>query len=54
MKTKKMKHANITVESELWEEFKKLTKENDSDASKEIRKFIKEYLKSMKGENEYG
>lgn len=38
--------ANITVEKELWEEFKKVSKANDENASMLIRKYIKEYLKA--------
>jgi len=37
--------ANITVDKAKWERFKKLTKINNSDASKEIRKLIDRYLK---------
>jgi len=39
-----LKKANITVEPDKWERFKKLTKIKQSDASKEIRKFIDEWL----------
>ena len=37
--------ANITVEKDLWEEFKKVAKANEENASRLIRKYIKEYLK---------
>jgi len=39
-----MVHKTIRVEKELWNKFKKIAKYKDSDASKEIRKFIKQYL----------
>ncbi len=41
---KKMIHKTIRVEKDLWEKFMKIAKYKDSDASKEIRKFIKRYL----------
>jgi len=40
----KMVHKTIRVEKELWDKFKKVAKCKDSDASKEIRRFIKQYL----------
>jgi len=40
----KLKQANITVVPAIWEEFKSITKQNNSDASKEIRKFMRKYL----------
>ncbi len=39
-----MKRVNLHLEAELWERFKKLARANESDASKEIRKFIDRYL----------
>ncbi len=48
MKTKQTEEqtkVTIMVKKEIWESFKKKCKENESDASKEIRKFIKQYLK---------
>ena len=39
-----MKTVNIRVEEAHWERFKKVAKARDSDASKEVRKFIKRYL----------
>ncbi|HIC86655.1 MAG TPA: hypothetical protein EYP03_00010 [Aquificae bacterium] len=33
-----------------WELFKKLCRKNNSDASKEVRKFIREYIKKHKEE----
>ncbi len=41
---KQMIHKTIQVEKDLWDKFKKIAKYKDSDASKEIRKFIKQYL----------
>ena len=41
---RKMIHKTIRVEKDLWDKFKKIAKYKDSDASKEIRKFIKQYL----------
>ncbi len=41
---KQMIHKTIRVEKDLWEKFMKITRYKDSDASKEIRKFIKRYL----------
>ena len=42
--TDKDKRATIRVNENDWELFKKLCKANESDASKEIRKFIKAYI----------
>jgi len=39
-----MVHKTIRVEADLWEKFMKIARYKDSDASKEIRKFIKRYL----------
>lgn len=39
-----MVHKTIRIEADLWEKFKKISRYKDSDASKEIRKFIKRYL----------
>ena len=38
------KVVNIRVDEEKWERFKQVAKLNESDASKEIRKFINRYL----------
>ena len=38
------KRISILVEPTKWERFKKLAKYKNSDASKEIRKFIDRYL----------
>jgi len=40
----KDKRATIRVNENDWELFKELCKANESDASKEIRKFIKSYI----------
>ena len=40
------KNAVITVEPEIWERFKRETRLNESDASKELRKFMKRYLET--------
>ena len=48
MKKKSYSRANITVNKEEWEAFKQAAKENNSDASKEIRKMISRYIKSHK------
>ena len=44
MERGKMVHKTIRVEKDLWDRFMKTAKLKDSDASKEIRKFIKRYL----------
>lgn len=40
----KMKKAGFNVEIDKWEKFKQLTRLNNSDTNKEIRKFIDRYL----------
>ena len=42
--TDKEKRATIRVNESDWDLFKQLCKANESDASKEIRKFIKQYI----------
>ena len=42
--TDKEKRSTIRVNESEWELFKQLCKMNESDASKEIRKFIKGYI----------
>jgi hypothetical protein len=39
-----LKKANITVEPRKWERFKRLCKLKNSDASKQIRQWIDQYL----------
>lgn len=41
-------NKTISADPEYWEDFKVATKENDSDASKEIRKFVKKYMQDHK------
>ncbi len=41
---KKEKIVTLRVDADLWDRFKRVAKMNDSDASKEMRKFIKRYL----------
>lgn len=40
-----MKRVSLLVDAELWDRFKKIAKKENSDASKEIRKFIRNYIK---------
>jgi len=44
------KRATIVIDEDEWELFKKLCRKNNSDASKEVRKFIREYIKKHKEE----
>jgi hypothetical protein len=44
MKNTEKYKATIMLNKNEWELFKKITKMNESDASKEIRKFIKNYI----------
>jgi len=37
--------TSVVLIKEEWDIFKEITRGNNSDASKEIRKFIKEYIK---------
>ena len=39
-----LKRVNIYIEPDKWERFKKIAKHRHSDASKEIRKIVDEYL----------
>jgi len=45
---KEMMTANIKVDKSKWNIFKKVAKAQNSDASKEIRKFIDRYIKDNK------
>lgn len=45
METSKEIKTTLRINKEIWEKFKKICKENETDASKEIRKFIKNFLK---------
>jgi len=40
--------ANLKIDKNKWNIFKKITKAQNSDASKEIRKFIDKYIKENK------
>jgi len=44
MNKRKMIHKTIRVDEDLWKRFIKIAKAKESDASKEIRKFIKKYV----------
>lgn len=44
------KKITVVINEDEWELFKKLCRKNNSDASKEVRKFIREYLKKHKEE----
>ena len=41
-----MKRISVLVDTENWNRFKKIAKKENSDASKEIRKFIRNYIKN--------
>ena len=40
----KLKKTSIMFDEEQYQLFKKICRANDSDASKELRKFIKDYI----------
>jgi len=44
MSSKEISNLTIRIETDLKKRFGAVTKANDSDASKELRKFIKAYL----------
>jgi len=44
MKNTDLIKATILIERDTWKLFKDLAKTNESDASKEVRKFIKSYI----------
>ena len=48
MLNQEMMTANIKVDRSKWNTFKKIAKINNSDASKEIRKFIDKYINDNK------
>ena len=48
MLNKEMMTVNIKVDKSKWNIFKKVAKAQNSDASKEIRKFIDRYIKDNK------
>jgi metal-responsive CopG/Arc/MetJ family transcriptional regulator len=39
------KKTSLTLDADMYEDFKKIAKENDTDASKLIRKFVRDYVK---------
>ena len=44
MKNTDLTKATILIERDTWKLFRDLCKANESDASKEVRKFIKQYI----------
>ena len=48
-----MKTKHFRINEEDWEKFKKLSHESGSNASVEIRKFIKEYIKQKSYEDTF-
>ena len=42
--TKNIIRATILINRDEWELFRELAKANESDASKEVRKFVKNYI----------
>lgn len=48
LKKENYKRATINVEPTKWELFKKVAKYNQSDANKELRKYIDKYLEANK------
>jgi len=44
MKNTDLTKATILIERDTWKLFRDLCKTNETDASKEIRKFIKQYI----------
>ena len=41
---KEISNFTIRIETNLKKQFTRIAKQNDSDASKEVRKFIKKYI----------
>ncbi len=50
MLNKEISNLTIRIETDLKKKFGVATKANDSDISKELRKFIKDYLRKNKRE----
>jgi hypothetical protein len=48
MFTRTLKKTSFTVDTEQYKLFKDVAKANNSDASKEIRKFMEDYIKNNK------
>jgi len=46
--SRNLKKTSLTLDSDEYEIFKKIAKENDTDASKFIRKFVRDYVKKNK------
>jgi len=44
----KKKRINLLVDPDKWERFQKIAKILDSDASKEVRKFVDKYISENK------
>jgi len=44
MKNTDLTKATILIERDTWKLFRNLCKANETDASKEVRKFIKQYI----------
>ena len=44
MKNTDLIKATILIERDTWKLFRELAKTNESDASKEVRKFVKRYI----------
>lgn len=51
MKNTDITKATILIDRNTWELFRKLCKANETDASKEVRKFIKSYIKNNQTTN---
>ena len=41
-------NATFSIEKDMWNLFKKLCRLNDTDASKELRRFIRQYIEENK------
>jgi len=46
--SRNLKKTSLTLDADMYEDFKKIAKENDTDASKLIRKFVRDYVKKNK------
>lgn len=47
-KPKKKYLANFRIDHDTWEEFKRLTEQDHTDSSKQLRKMIDRYIKDRK------
>lgn len=52
MEDKKFIKKTFNVYPDAWEEFRKLSKRENSDTNKELRKFIDSYIKKHKDKKE--